>query len=156
MTRANEKVMSEKDERRGSRGFTVPEVIIAGLIMIVLCVGFLTVYSTVVERNRGENLRMQALSVLQKEVEFYRSLKFVPVGTSTQLYAGSYPNVRTRTSRDGRVFNISVTITNLPSGATEANCKYKEITITAVPAQAESGWLANLRTNITLQRVRSN
>lgn len=142
--------------RRTEKGFTIPEVIIAGLIMIILSVGIMSVFTNVIQRNRGENLRMQALSVLQQEVEFYRSLKFIPVGSSTQLNAGTYNNVRTRTSQDGRVFNISVVITNLPGGTSDADSKFKEITITAVPAVAESGWLANLNTNVTLQRVRSN
>jgi type II secretory pathway pseudopilin PulG len=143
-------------------GFTIVEVIIASTIMIILCVGILSVFSYATKINRGENLRAQALSVLQKEVEYYRSLKFVPVGSSTELNAGTYNNIRTMTSSDGRIFNISVTIDNDPynSGSftliTDANCKFKEITITAVPQIAETGWLANLKTDIVIQRVRSN
>ena len=59
-------------------GFTLVEVIVAASIMIILCVGILTVFSYVVKVNRGENLRAQALSVMQAEVEYYRGLKFVP------------------------------------------------------------------------------
>ena len=62
--------------------------------MIVLCVGTLTVFSYAVRINRGNNLRTQALSVLQLEVEYYRSLKFVPVGTDAALNHGTYTNVR--------------------------------------------------------------
>ncbi|MGI8545228.1 MAG: type IV pilus modification PilV family protein [Aridibacter sp.] len=138
------------------KGFTLVEVIIAGIIMIILSIGLLTVFSYTVKINRGENLRTQALSVLQLEVENYRSLKFVPVGSSTQLNSGNYPNLKTSTSADGRVFNISVTIVNLPSGTTDANTTYKEIKITAVPQIAETGWLANLKTDVTVQRVRAN
>jgi type II secretory pathway pseudopilin PulG len=138
------------------KGFTLVEVLVAGIIMIILSVGLLTVFSYTVKINRGENLRTQALSVLQLEVENYRSLKFVPVGSSTQLNSGNYPNLKTRTSADGRDFNISVTIVNLPSGTTDADTKYKEIKITAVPQIAETGWLANLKTDVTVQRVRSN
>lgn len=53
-----------------TRGFTIPEVIVAGSIMIVLCVGTLSVFSYVVRINRGNALRMQALSVLQAKVEY--------------------------------------------------------------------------------------
>jgi type II secretory pathway pseudopilin PulG len=141
---------------RSNQGFTIPEVIIAGMIMIILSVGIMSVFTNVVQRNRGENLRMQALSVLQQEVEFYRSLKFIPVGSDSRLAGATYNNVRTRTSKDGQNFNISVVITNLPAGVTEANCKFKEITITAVPTVTQTGWLANLNTSVTLQRVRSN
>lgn len=108
---------------------------------------------------------MQALSVLQQEVEFYRSLKFVPgQGTAADLpnhrsawiYGGTYTRP-TRTSADGRVFNISVTITNLTPSTQEELVRFKRITITATPAIAESeGWLQNLNTAVTLERVRSN
>jgi type II secretory pathway pseudopilin PulG len=142
-------------------GFTLIEVLIGGAIMIILCVGILTVFSYVIKVNRGENLRMQALSILQRKVEYYRSLKFVPVNSSAELNGMTETNVGTMTSEDGRVFNILVTIDNDPSTAgvqigNDSTTKFKEITITAVPATAETGWLANLRTNVTIQRVRSN
>jgi type II secretory pathway pseudopilin PulG len=145
-------------------GFSLIEVILAGIIMIIMSAGILMVFSNVTERNRGENLRMQALSILQEDIEYYRSLKFVPVGSNTALNGGSYPNVRNRTAADGRVFVISVTIDNDPATAgiqtaaqvPEADCKFKEIVIEAVPQPAETGWLANLNASVTIQRVRSN
>jgi type II secretory pathway pseudopilin PulG len=130
-------------------GFTLIEVLIAGSLMIILCVGTLSVFSFVVKLNRGENVRMQALSVLQKKVEFYRSLKFAPSGTSTDLAARTNQNVGIETSADLRQFNIFVTIT-------DTSATFKEITITAVPVIAETGYLSNLRTTVTIQRVRTN
>ncbi len=153
---AKQKSLDKTLENSDIGGFTLVEVILAGTLMIILCVGIMMVFSNVVERNRAENLRMQAFSVLQKDIEFYRSLKYVPVGSDPQLNAGSYPNVRTRTSEDGRVFVISATIVNDPPGASEADCNLKEIRISAVPQVTESGWLSNLKTNVTIQRVRSN
>lgn len=154
---------NRKEIRRGD-GFTLVEVVVAASIMIILSVGLLSVFSYVTKINRGENLRMQALSVLQKEIEFYRSKKFKPAGTDAALNGGTYPNLRTAESEDGRIFNISVTIDNDPytagiqtsANVAEANCKFKEIQITATPQIAETGWLANLRTNVTIQRVRGN
>ena len=155
---------SSNNKIQRSQGFTLDEVVVAASIMIILSVGLLSVFSYVTKINRGENLRMQALSVLQKEIEYYRSLKFKPAGTSTALNGGSYPNIRTPASDDGRVFNISVMIDNDPytagiqtsANVAEANCKFKEIKITATPQTAETGWLANLRTEVTIQRVRGN
>jgi len=147
----------ENLDRRIS-GFTIPEVIIAGTIMIILCVGTLTVFTTAVRYNRGNNLRMQALSVLQLEAEFYRGMKFVPVGSDARLNANTYTNVRQRTSADGRVFNISVVITNIdPPASSEADVNLKQLHIQATPVVTESeGWLQDLGTDITIQRVRSN
>jgi type II secretory pathway pseudopilin PulG len=156
--------ITSKQRRKGAGGFTLVEVILAGAIMIILCVGTLTVFTHAIKINSGNNLRAQALSVLQLEIEYYRSLKYVPVGSNSALNGGIYNNVRTRTSADGQTFSISVTIDNDPFTAgiqtsttvPEANCKFKEITINAVPTVAQTGWLANLKTNVTIQRVRAN
>jgi type II secretory pathway pseudopilin PulG len=140
-------------------GFTLVEVIVAASIMIILCVGILTVFSYVVKVNRGENVRLQALSVLQQKVEYYRSLRFSPYGTSIDLDSRAETNVGTLTSADGRVFNILVSVDDDPyTAGIQANTlsKFKEIKITAVPAAAETGWLSNLRTTVTIQRVRTN
>lgn len=156
---------TDRQQRRtGAGGFTLVEVILAGAIMIILCVGTLTVFTHAVKINSGNNLRAQALSVLQLEIEYYRSLKYVPVGSNAAMNGGVYTNVRTRTSADGQTFSISVTIDNDPftagiqTSATvpEADCKFKEITINAVPTVVRAGWLAALKTNVTIQRVRAN
>lgn len=154
------------------KGFTLPEVIVAGIVMVILCVGLLTVFSYVTNVNRGNNIRAQALAALQQEIEIYRSLRFVP-GLHTaadlpnhrhpQLYAGTWTRPQI-TSASGMVFNVTVTVTNLsyeprqPPSETEEACTFKEIVITAVPAVTQEGWLsdANLRTKITMQRVRTN
>ena len=148
--------------RRAEKGFTIPEVIVAGMIMIILCVGILTAYTHVVNLNRGNNIRSQALTVLQREVEEFRSFRFVPGTTDNRLFAGDYPNYKTGvTSADGIPFNISVNVSNDPNNTfdpdpNEANCRFKQITITAVLQNPETGYLSDLRTTVTIQRVRSN
>jgi type II secretory pathway pseudopilin PulG len=152
-------------KRNTQSGFTIPEVLVAGMILMILGVGTLQTFVFATRVNRGNNLRLQALSVLQQEVEFYRSLKYVPgQGTAADLpnhrsnwiYAGNHTRP-TRTSADGRVFNISVTITNLTPSTDEHLVRFKRIVITATPALAETqGWLQNLDTTVTLERVRSN
>ena len=134
--------------------------------MMILCVGTLSVFSYVVKINRGNNLRMQALSVLQAKVEYYRSLKFVPGAETPEdlinhrhadLYAGTH-TLSSITTPDNRTFTITSVVTNIePVGADEAHTQFKTITITAVPVVAENdAWLQNLNTNVTIQRVRSN
>ena len=153
----------KRDSRTGEAGFTLVEVIVAGVIMVILCAGILSVFSYFVNINRGENFRMQSLSVLQQEVEYYRSLKFVPNGSPNALNGGPYINVRQRTSADGRVFNITVVIDNDPytngvQTGGDATCKFKEIRITAAPAVAEKAdsWNTTPETTIAIQRVRYN
>jgi type II secretory pathway pseudopilin PulG len=151
--------MSESNSKfRSSAGFTIPEVIVAGFIMIIICVGTAQTFVYVTRVNRGNNLRMQALSILQKNVEYYRSLKFVPVGTSAQLNEGPH-DLGVQTAADGMSFTVAATVTNLPIGTADAAATLKEITITAYPQVARSeGWLSDtsLNTRVTLQRVRGN
>jgi type II secretory pathway pseudopilin PulG len=156
------------------KGFTLVEVIVAGSLMVILCVGLLTVFSYVTNINRGNNIRAQALAALQQEIEFYRSLRFVP-GLRTaldlpnhrhpNLYAGTWTRPQI-TSASGMVFNVTVTVTNLGyapgSPASEEACTFKEIVIKAVPAVTQQGWLnddnlnESLKIKITMQRVRTN
>jgi prepilin-type N-terminal cleavage/methylation domain-containing protein len=129
--------------RRSARGFTLPEVLVAATIMIILAVGTLSVFSYVVRLNRGENLREQSLSVMQKEIEHYRSLKFVPNSsglTSAELDARARSQITVGGpffSADGREFDLFVTITNKPDGASDAITNFKEITIEAKPTIPE-------------------
>ena len=140
-------------------GFTLIEVIIAGTLMMILAVGILTISSTAVKLNKGNNLRIQAQSALQAEAEYYRSLKFVPVGSDPAMNANTYtrPN---RITADNSNFAISAVIINKNlvngSAANDATATLKEITITATPVVTQTGWLANLNTNLTIQRVRAN
>jgi prepilin-type N-terminal cleavage/methylation domain-containing protein len=144
------------------RGFTLPEVLIAAVILIVLAVGTLSVFSYVVRINRGENLRSQALTVMQKEIEHYRSLKYVPVAsglTSAELTACPRTQITFGapfTSADGQQFDLFVTIDNIPAGTEDAT-NFKQIMIEAKPTIPERDvWLQNLNTSVTFQRVRSN
>jgi hypothetical protein len=99
----------------------------------------------------------------------------VPGTTDARLLAGTYANYKTGVlsanpdgivgnADDGVPFNISVIVDNDPSNTvgpaldaiSNANCRFKQITITAVKQNAEAGYLSNLQTVVTIQRVRAN
>lgn len=154
-------------------GFTIPEVIVAGVILIIICVGTLQSFIFATRINRANNLRMQALSVLQQEVEYYRSLKFVPgpelpgaplnAHRPLEIQAGIHTRP-VRTSADGQQFNLVVDVKNIsPQVAglpvAEHLIKYKRIEITATPVVTQNEpWLSDtsLNTKVVLERVRSN
>jgi type II secretory pathway pseudopilin PulG len=147
------------------QGFTIPEVIIAGVILIILCMGIMTAYSTVTVLNQGNNVRAQALTVLQREVEEFRSFRYVPGTTDARLVAGAYPNYKVGAlSVNNTAFNILVTVDNDPSNSvgtnldaiSEADCRFKQITIEAVVQNPSPAWLADIKTKVEIQRVRSN
>jgi type II secretory pathway pseudopilin PulG len=144
-------------------GFTIPEVIVAGTILIILSVGVLTVFLQSIKLNRGNDVRMQALTVLQKQVELYRALKYQPVAPDPLLNGHIEQLTATGTpSANGTLFDVRVTIDNNPylngiqtsSDVPEVNCKFKEITIRVTPHDAQEGWLQNLSTTVTFRRVR--
>lgn len=158
------KIISREPGRTNlAGGFTIVETIVAGMIMIILCVGVLTAYEHAIMLNRGNSIRLQALTVLQKEVEYYRALKFVPVGPDPALNGQVETLVRTGVvSRDGTLFDVYVQIDNNPfapgvqtsAEVPESSCQFKEITIRTVMTNPETGWLSNLRTEVSFQRVR--
>jgi type II secretory pathway pseudopilin PulG len=148
------------------RGFTLVEVIVAGSILIVLCVGTLLVFAQAIKLNRGNDIRMQALTVLQKQVEIYRALKYQPVNPDPLLNGRTRTTIATNVaSANGMLFDVAVTIDNDPYTAgiqtatsapsvAEANCKFKEITIEATPHDPQTGWLQDLKTTVSFRRVR--
>jgi type II secretory pathway pseudopilin PulG len=152
-------------EQIREKGFTLPEVIIAGVIMIILGVGLLSAYTFVIKLNHISNVRAQALTVLQREVEQFRSFRFVPGTTDARLNAGDYPNYKIgELSVDGFSFNISVKVDNDPfddpadplTDIPDIDCKFKQIKIVAVLQNAPADWSSNLSTEVEIQRVRSN
>jgi len=151
----------ETGQHNRVEGFTLIEVVMATVILVILCAGTLSVLSHVSKINTGNNLRAQAQSVLQKKAEYYRSLLFVQSGQDANLNGRNEQNVGTLTSADGIVFNLFVTIDNDPFTANvqtgnDAATKFKEIKIRAVPQTNQPAWLANLNTQLTIQRVRGN
>jgi type II secretory pathway pseudopilin PulG len=149
-----------------ARGFTLVEVIVAGSILIILCVGTLVVFAQGIKLNRGNDIRMQAMTVLQQQVEFYRALKYQPVNPDPLLAGRTQTVIATAVpSANGMLFDVSVTIDNDPyapdiqtatsdPAVPEADCRFKEITIQATPHDPQSGWLADLHTTVTFRRVR--
>jgi Tfp pilus assembly protein PilV len=154
-----------KFEQTREKGFTIPEVIIAGVILIILGVGLLSAYTFVIKLNHISNVRAQALTVLQREVEQFRSFRFVPGTTNPNLTAGEKLNYKTGVlSSDGFAFNISVWVDNDPldtvgpalNAIPDVDCKFKQIKIVAVLQNAPADWSSNLSTEVEIQRVRSN
>lgn len=155
-----------REMRYRQKGFTIVEVIVASTILIILCVGVLTVFNQAIKLNRGNDIRMQALTVLQKQVELYRALKYQPVNPDPLLNGHVKQTTATGVaSQDGTLFDVAVTIDNDPYTAgvqtatsspavAEVDCKFKEITIEVTPHDAQAPWIQNLKTTVVFRRVR--
>lgn len=141
------------------RAFTLIEVLLAASIMIVLCVGTLSVFSYATNINRANNLRSQGLTILQDEAEYYRGLKFKRGYTDALLNAGTYDR-GTKTSGDGTTFTVSVTITNMPNvpGGTapaDSAATLKQIKLTAQRQGDTRTWYGSA-VDLTILRVKAN
>lgn len=141
------------------RAFTLIEVLIAASIMIVLCVGTLSVFSYATNINRANNLRSQGLTILQDESEYYRGLKFKRGYSDPLLSAGTYDR-GVKTSGDGTTFAVTAVITNMPNtpgGAAPADSAstLKQIKLTARRSNELNSWYGSA-VDVTILRVKAN
>jgi prepilin-type N-terminal cleavage/methylation domain-containing protein len=66
----------ETTQRHGQDGFTLIEVIISMVILLIVVLGAFSMLVAAINLNAGNKARSQATAVLQQEVERYRSAKF--------------------------------------------------------------------------------
>ena len=164
MLEKNRSTNGKNQKLKKQAGFSLIEVVIAIVVMTVMLLGTLSVFTYAVQYNRGNNLRSQALTVLQQEAEIYRSSKFTPALTDAALLGGTKAN-KTVAAADGTVFTVSTTVDNDPATdgiqstetlASGKACTLKEIKIQVTPQAAGSTWQTAIVTNVVIQRVRSN
>jgi type II secretory pathway pseudopilin PulG len=157
---------------RNDAGFSLIEVIIALIILMVSILGVFAVFTYATTYNTGNNLRSQALSVLQKEGEMIRSAKFTP--TITDNYTPTTPDdgrrditggtktARTVTAVDGTKYTVQTDVDNDPfttgiqNDTAAPNPTLKEITVTVTPQSVNGNWVIAYPTKAVFRRVRSN
>ena len=154
-------------------GFTLIEMVIALLILLVVVLGVFAAFTYATKWNRGNSQRSQAVSVFQREIELLRSAKFTPavvssVTTATPTCAspddgqrditGGVKAMQIRCGIDGTVYMINTTVDDDPDTAGLVNpaATLKEITLESTPAGADGNWVTANRVRIVLRRVRAN
>lgn len=148
-------------ELGGEAGFSLIEVAVALVIIMIALLGVVFAFTYSITYNAGNNSRAQALAILQEEVEFLRSKKYTPTITDTELQGG-VKSPRTVVSPNGGTFVVSVFIDNDPStGTIESetdvpNPAMKEIEIQVVLANPSPGWQMAVPATIVMRRVRGN
>lgn len=149
---------SVKDKRRGESGFSLVEVIIAFVIFLIALLGVFITFTYAVSYNAGNNSRVQALSLLQQEVEQMRSAKFTPTVTDSSLTGGA-KTPRKVTSADGNGFKVAVIVDDDPFTAgvqTDTTKTIKEVTVTVTLESPTPGWQTSVPATVILRRVRAN
>lgn len=146
-------------DEKGDRGFSLIEVIIAMLILLVALLGVFLTFTYAINYNAGNNARAQALTVLQQQVEVMRSAKFTPGVTDSILIGGTKTPVVVP-SGDGNRFRVQIVVDNDPFTpdvqTVETGVTLKEVTITVTPESPTPGWQTAVPAKVFLRRVRSN
>lgn len=140
-------------------GFSLIEAIIAILILTISLLAVVTIFAFSVRLNGGNNVRSQAIAVVQKEVEFLRSAKFVPGYTDPVHLSGGVKPVKPVTAQDNTSFRVAITVDDDPfaPGVQINDTKsIKEITVTVTPLHTGERFVNAIPTTVVLRRVRGN
>ena len=167
------------------KGFTLIEMIIALIILLIAVLGVFAAITYATKYNRGNSQRSQALAVMQREVELLRSAKFTPtvvsnVTTPTPTCAtaddgsrditGGNKAVQVRCGIDGTMYLVETTIDDDPAvvgtqvypGPTPV-ALMKEISIQVTPVSpegqnraGEQSWVNGNPIFVVFRRVRAN
>lgn len=154
-------------------GFSLIEVIIALVILMVAVLGIFAAFTFATTYNAGNSRRSQALSVLQEEVEILRSAKFTH--DKTDNYAITSPDngrrdltggtkaTRIVTSKgDLGSYSVQTIIDNDPftdgvqNEVQAPNSTLKEITVIVTPRTVNGSWVTSFPTKFVFRRVRAN
>ena len=134
--------MHDRKPPRGSAGFSLIEVVIALVILMIALLGVAAVFGYTIVYNAGNKSRAQALTVLQQEVERYRAAKFNagsppdnftpgdPDDGRRDITGGIKPQ-RTVTAENGYIFLVDVMVDDDPFAPNGTP---------AVPQEADEGY----------------
>jgi len=135
-----------KDKKKNERGFSLIEVMIAFVVMMVasLAVGAVFFYS--VQNNVGGSERALAMGVAQQQLEQLRSVSF----NDSSLVAGTttFNNIQTGQNQ----FYVVRTVVDETNANNTAKL-LKRITISVTPQSAGGNWI---RTPVVLVSYRSS
>lgn len=160
---------SPKSKSARDDGFSLIEVVIALLIIMIGLLSVAAVFTFAITQNAGNKSRAQALSILQLEAEQIRSAKFNGTVTDPVLYGGTQAQ-RLVTAENGNAFLVDISVDNEPLVAgiqdeayvclspqgTNIPCSFKEINVQVTFAAPTPGWQTAVPASILLRRVRGN
>lgn len=144
--------------REEEAGFTLIEVVIAMVILLIALLGVFVTFTWAVTYNAGNDSRSEALALLQGEVEFLRSAKFTSGVMDSTLAGGTRPQVPL-IGPSGNAYTVDVTIDDNPFSPgvqVDNNRSLKEITVTVSLVSPTPGWQTSVPSTVRFQRVRGN
>ncbi len=137
-------------------GFSLMEVIIALVILLIALLGVFYTFTYAVGYNSGNTQRSQALQILQQEAETIRAAKYSPYLIDYVLIGGEKPP-KVVTTADGNIYLVEITVDDDPftAGVQADNTKtLKEITISVTSENVASLWQSSVPTRVVFRRAR--
>jgi prepilin-type N-terminal cleavage/methylation domain-containing protein len=137
-------------------GFTLMEVVIALIILMIALLGVFYTFSYAVNYNFSNSQRAQALSIVQQEIESMRSARFTPAIIDQALIGGE-KTPKLVTTTDGNVFLVQIMIDDDPftAGLQIDNTKpFKEITVSVTNENPGAVWQSSVPARAVIRRVR--
>lgn len=164
--RSRKKPVSEKtnarayiSRRKDEDGFSLIETVIAMVVLSIALLGVVSVFAYSIKFNTGNNVRSQALAVLQQKAEQIRAAKFTPLVTDPTLIGGVKP-VETLTAADNATYRVEVTVDDDPFTdglQVDSSKTIKEITIVVrLQQNIRDNWVFSIPTSIVIRRVKGN
>jgi type II secretory pathway pseudopilin PulG len=148
------------------------------VIFLIALLGVFVTFTYAVNYNAGNNSRAQALAILQREVELFRSAKFTPNTTDSYTPVSTVPDdgrrdltggvkpTRVVKAADGNRFRVMVVVDddpftpNAPNSpqidATNKSVTMKELSISVTLDSPTPGWQTSVPATVVLRRVRAN
>jgi Tfp pilus assembly protein PilV len=136
-------VISERG-RKGERGFTMIETVVALVVMMIVGLGAASLFVYATRNNSGAADRAAALAIAQQRMERLRSVSFddasFTVGTTNLTVTSA-----------GRRYRVQTVICD--TAACGASATLKKITIQVTPTSAGPIWASN---SVTLTSLRAS
>jgi prepilin-type N-terminal cleavage/methylation domain-containing protein len=142
----------------GQAGFSLIEVTVAMLILLIALLGVFVVFTYAITYNSGNNSRADALALMQQEVESLRSAKFTPTVTDADLIAGNH-TPEFVTIANGNTYIVQVVVDDDPftTGVqVDTTQTIKEVYVTVSLARPTPGWQTSVPATVIFRRVMAN
>lgn len=96
---------------RSNGGFSLVELVVAVAVFTVISISIYSSYTTIFSTVFLSNAKLDAVDLVNEQLEIVRNLPYADVGISGGIPAGVLPHTQTLV-RDGITFNVTITVRN--------------------------------------------
>lgn len=93
-------------------GFTLVEVLIGAVILLIVCLGVYGAFTSVIKTVRGARVKTDAMLLANEQIEIVRNLPYQDVGIIAGIPVGKIPREQTLV-RGGNTFRLTASILNI-------------------------------------------